>query len=166
MRSFILVLFTMAILVTGGYAQAETQGGVETLFSFSSASIKKIDAVLDSTSKYKDSNFKIERKKSAKDSIIYLLSCRDSNNWIDLTVNYKGEVLGSSIQNVLRTGYYFKYSARKTFVKNGYYSNFMIVEAGDKDNYWFPNKKKELPPNIEEMSKLINYIESKCSSLQ
>lgn len=183
MKYFISVLFAMAILVESGYAQADTQDGVGTLFSFSSATVDSIDQLFDNITKVmlndtlSNESFELTKtvnkitKKTVR--ITYTLTYQHQDQLFKTTFDTAGQVLTVLTNNVTDQREMFKYSSKKEYYKQWFTidgksvrskkMNFAVYSLANSEKDWRPTKK-ELIANISAINHLINELEEKFSS--
>lgn len=183
MRSFILLLFVMALLAKGGYAQADTQDGVGTLFSFSSATVDSIDVLFDDITKVMlsdtllNESFELTKtvnkitKKTVR--ITYTLTYQNGNQLFKTTFDTAGQILTVLTNNVTDQKEMFKYSSKKEYYKQWFTIdgksvrskkfNFAVYSLANSEKDWKPTKK-ELIANISAINNTIRELEEKFSS--
>lgn len=182
MKYLISVLFVMAILAKGGYAQAETEG-VGTLFSFSSATVDSIDAMFNNMTKVmlsdtlSDESFELTKtvnkitKKTVR--ITYTLTYQHGNQLFKTTFDTAGQILTVLTNNVMDQREMFKYSSKKEYYKQWFTIdgksvrskkfNFAVYSIANSEKDWRP-RKKELIANISAINHKIYELEEKFSS--
>ena len=182
MRSFILILFAMALLAKGGYAQADTEDGVGTLFSFSSATVDSIDVLFNNMTKVmlndtlSDESIELTKKAQKVGKTVrvtYIITYQSGEQSFRATFDTSGQVLTILTNNVTDQTEMFKYSSKKEYyiqwftvgnkVVRSKKMNFAVYNKQDSKKDWKPNKN-ELVVNISHINNTIRELEKKFSS--
>ncbi len=172
----------MALLAKGGYAQSDTQDGVGTLFSFSSATVDSIDELFNSMTKVMlndtISNESLELTKKAQKvgkivRVTYTLTYQNNSEYFKATFDTLGQILTVLSTNAVDPGEMFKYSTKREYyvqwftignkVIRSKKMNFAVYNRDDSEKDWRPSKT-ELLSNIAWINHKIYELEEKFSS--